>query len=231
MCVSIPMPQSRIPGAPSTAKRRRGAAFGRWLQRISLGLIALATVLYITGRTWEPARGLLVRVPGVGAAVFSDPVLQLPSWLKPAAKSTAEAPAPTAPVQTGTADLSGLSAELSAKQAEIAQAQRALDQKGAEQEALDQRLTERLEEVEARENQLKRLEANLSQLEIIRAMKPAAVTALFGTFTDDEALALLRYMENEEVASILGNLDSAKAATLFRKLGELKQTPATGVGS
>ncbi|HLO01850.1 MAG TPA: hypothetical protein VK191_01920 [Symbiobacteriaceae bacterium] len=224
--MSIPKPQVHIPGVSASAGKGRLAAFGRGLKRIFIGLIALTLILYLTGRLWEPARGLLAKTPGVGS-VFSSPVWQLPSWLRPAPKSTA--PAQPEPTKTGgTADLSGLSAELSAKQSQLDLAQQALDQKEKEQKALDQRLTERLQVVETRENQLKKLEANLSQVEIIRAMKPAATTALFAKFSDTEALALLRYMDNDEIAKILGDLDATRAATLFRKLGELKQTPATG---
>lgn len=224
--MSIPMPQPHIPGGPSNKGKGRLAAILRWVKRIFIGLIALALVLFLAGRLWEPARGLFAKAPGIGS-LFSKPVWQLPSWLKPAPK----APAPTQPGpsgQTGTADLSGLSAEISAKQSELATAQQALDQKEKEQKALDQRLTERLHDVETRENQLKGLEANLSQVEIIRSMKAASVTALFEKFSDTEALALLRYMDNDEVAQILSGLDASRAATLFRKLGDLKQTPATG---
>lgn len=201
------------------------AFLGKWLKRILIGLIALSLILYLAGRLWEPARGLLAKAPGIGAA-FSKPVWQLPSWLRPAPKEAA--PAQPEPKPTGTADLSGLSTQLTAQQAQLSLAQQALEQKELEQRAVEQRLNERLHEVEARETQLKRLEANLSQVEIIRAMKSAAVTALFERFSDTEAIALLRYMENEEVAQVLGGLDAARASTLFRKLGELKQTPATG---
>jgi Mg/Co/Ni transporter MgtE len=97
---------------------------------------------------------------------------------------------------------------------------------------VEARLNERQAAVEAREAQLKQVEANLSQLEVIRAMKPAAVTALFEKLSDTEVIALLRYMENEEVAQILTGLDTSRQATLFRKLGDLKQqqqqAPAAG---
>lgn len=224
--MSIPRPHPHIPAGSTAKGKGRLATVGRWLKRIFIGLIALVVILYFAGRLWEPARGILAKTPGVGS-VFSKPVWQLPSWLRPAPKEAAQTrPEPSA--QTGTADLSGLSAELSAKQSQLAMAQQALDQKEKEQKALDQRLTERLQEVEAREAKLKGLEANLSQVEIIRSMKAAAVIALFEKFSDTEAIALLRYMENDEVAQILSGLDTSRAATLFRKLGELKQTSATG---
>lgn len=223
--MSIPRPQPHISGGVTSRGKGRLAAVGRWLKRIFIGLIALCLILYVAGRLWEPARGLLAKVPGVGA-LFSKPVWQLPSWLRSAEQ--AGPPAQPEPTQTGTADLSGLSAELSAKQSQLDLAQQALDQKELEQKAVEQRIDERLKVVEEREKQIKRLEANLSQVEIIRSMKPAAVTALFANLSDTEAIELLRYMENEEVAQVLGGLDSARAATLFRRLGALKQSPATG---
>lgn len=223
--MSIPRPQPHIPGGSAASGKGRFANVRRWLKRIFIGLIALTLILYLAGRLWEPARGILAKAPGVGS-LFSKPVWELPSWLRPAPK--AAPPAQPEPSQTGTADLSGLSAELSAKQAQLDLTQQALDQKEKEQKVVEQRLNERLQEVEARENQLKKREANLSQVEIIRAMKPAAVTALFEKFSDTEAIDLLRYMENEEVGQILGSLAPERAATLFRRLGELKQTPATG---
>lgn len=221
--MSIPIPQPRIPGAPAKASKGR-SGFKRWFLRIWLGLLALALVLYLAGRLWEPARAILAKAPLVGGA-FQNPVADLPDWLKPTTPTPVAQPEPT---QTGTADLSGLSAQLSAQQAQLNLTQQALDQKEQEQKVRDQRLAERLQEVEAREKRIEQLEANLSQLEIIRAMKPTAVTAMFEQLTDDEALDLLRYMENEEAAQILGNLEAERAAELFRKLGELKQSAATG---
>jgi flagellar motility protein MotE (MotC chaperone) len=226
--VSIPIPQPRIPGAPNQAGKGRRTAFGRWLKRIALGLIALLLLIYLTGRLFEPARSLLVQTPGVGSALFKGPVWTLPDWLKPATRR----PAPSKPATSGKTDLSGLDAELSAKAGQINLTQQAVDQKEKELKAVEARLNERQAAVEAREAQLKQVEANLSQLEVIRAMKPAAVTALFEKLSDAEVIALLRYMENEEVAQILTGLDTSREATLFRKLGDLKQqeqqAPAAG---
>jgi flagellar motility protein MotE (MotC chaperone) len=222
--VSIPLPQSRIPGAPSVGSgRSKRQAIGKWLGRILIGLLAVLLAVYLLGRIVEPARARLVSLPGIGQALFGAPVWRLSDWLKSAPK-TPEA-SQTKP-SAANVDMSGLESELSAKLGQISLKEQAATQKEAELKAREERLDERQQAVESREAQLKKQEANLSQLEVVRAMKPAAVTELFTQLSDTEALNLLRYMENEEVAQILGNLPSPRAATLFRKLGELRQQPS-----
>lgn|GEM_PF-5239918 len=221
----------------------------RWLFWFILALVGLAGLTYLLGRTVEPVRLRLAKVPVVGQRLFAAPVWPI-LWNRPQIKP-AEKPASTPPgAATGTAAQPGaaqgststpptrpeyksleesLAARLAAAEAKEMQlkereaAIRALESELVKQQ---ERLNTALKETEALRVQLAgQLKTELDRVEIIRAMPRSQQTAQFSALTDDEAVTILKYMSTSEVGKILATMDPYRSARILYKLNLVVPAP------
>lgn len=230
---------------PSLAPLAPGARTGRsraWLMWLLLVLLVLAGVTYLLGRTVEPVRERLEALPAIGKPLFGQPVWPV-LWNKPAAPAGAEksttskgSGAPAQPVPaTGSnsaaaAELQELSDEAAARLA-AAEAkendlkQREADLKAREQDAarLQAELSQSLKQAEDLKKQLEaQLRTEQDRVEVFRAMGRTAQTQFLTAVTDDEVLAMLKYMTADEVGKVLERMDPYRAARLWARLPKVE---------
>jgi flagellar motility protein MotE (MotC chaperone) len=209
-----------IPGLSSLPPNRGGAS--RWFRRLLLVAVLLLGFTYVLGRTVEPLRLRLVGVPVAGKLLFAAPVWPV-LWNKPV---SAQIPAsrPTDKPVAGTAGVAALDAQVAKRLADVEQrendvARREAALKLAESAAADQQhaLDQGQAEAASLKAQLKgQLQTEQDRVEVIRSMKSAAVVQLFGVMSDDEVIAVLKYMRADEVGKILSGLDQMRSARLLR---------------
>ena len=226
--------------APAPAKGKGSGPRRRWWLWVLLLPLLLLGLIFLTGRMVEPVRAALAKVPVVGQPLFGKPVWPV-LWNKPATPETAaagqtktdaaqadeKAPAKSAvqdqmdaaAAQLAAADvkekdLKTREAALKAGQEELAKQQAKLAAQHAEVEGLKQQLSGQLR-------------TEKDRVEIVRAMSRTAQASFFGALTDEETLAILKYMTADEVAAILGKLDPYRAARLFERLPTVAPSAAT----
>jgi flagellar motility protein MotE (MotC chaperone) len=232
----------RGPGlSPLPPQRKRS---GRWLFWLVLIPLLLLGLTYLLGRTVEPVRVRLAKVPLAGNLLFGDKVWPI-LWNKPATPAKTPTPsasqgAPTTPTTTP-----GPSAAQTAAQQLLDQAQARL----AAAEAKENDLKKREADLKAQADQLKtqtdklakaqadveglkvqlqgQLRTEQDRVEIVRAMRSSAQVQFFSALTDDEAVAVLKYMSADEVSKILAGMDSYRAARIFYRLPTVAQPPTT----
>jgi flagellar motility protein MotE (MotC chaperone) len=220
--------------APAPSKGQKPKRRG-WLWALLLPLLLLG-LTYLSGRMVEPIRAVLAKVPVAGPALFAKPVWPI-LWNKPATPEAA-APTPqtgvtpgTTPSTPPTAD-TGLQRQIDEAAARLVAAE-AKETDLADREAAVQLLQEalakeqadlaaKLAAAEALTQKLQgQLRSEQDRVEIVREMSRTSQTQFFGALTDDEALAILKYMAADEVADILGKLDPFRAARLFQRLPQV----------
>lgn len=227
----------------------KGKRSGRWLLWLVLIPLLLLGLTYLLGRTVEPIRARLAQVPVAGKLLFGDPVWPI-LWNKPAtpakatdtAKQTTTTPAGQG-TATGTAGQTADPSQTAAKQL-LTEAETRL----AAAEAKETELKKREADLKTQETELKNQTVKLAQLtadtealktqlqgqlrteqdrvEIVRSMRAGSQAQFFSALTDDEAIAILKYMSAEEISRILAGMDSFRAARIFYRLPAIAQ-PAT----
>jgi flagellar motility protein MotE (MotC chaperone) len=208
--------RSHLPPNPGGASR--------WLRGLVIVAVLLLGLTYVFGRTVEPLRLRLVGVPVAGKLLFAGPVWPV-LWNKPV---SAQVPTsrPADKSAAGNAGVAALDAEVAKRLADVEQretdvARREAALKLAEPAAADQQRALDLGQAEAASLtvQLKgQLQTELDRVEVVRSMKSAAVVQLFGVMTDDEVIAVLKYMRADEVGKILSGLDQTRSARLLRRM-------------
>lgn len=226
--------------APAPAKGKSPRR--RWWLWVLLIPLLLLGLTYLAGRLIAPAQGALAKVPAIGQPLFGKPVWPI-LWNRPAAPPAATATEPAQPAagnQTGqqTPLNPALQNEVDAAQAVIAAAgakeqdlaarEAALKVAEAELSKLQSKLASDQAEVAGLKQQLAgQLRTEKDRVEVVRAMSRTSQATFFGALTDDEALAILKYMTADEVAAILGKLDPYRAARLFERLPLVAPTATT----
>lgn len=227
----------------------KGKRSGRWLLWLILIPLLLLGLTYLLGRTVEPIRARVADMPVAGKLLFADPVWPI-LWNKPA---TPAKPADTAKQATTAPAGQGAATATSGQATDPSQtaAKLLLDQAQARlaaAEAKETELKKREADLKAQETQLKDQTVKLAQLtadtealrtqlqgqlrteqdrvEIVRAMRAGSQAQFFSALTDDEAVAILKYMTAEEISRILAGMDSFRAARIFYRLPTMAQ-PAT----
>jgi flagellar motility protein MotE (MotC chaperone) len=221
------------PGKGKSSRRRW------WLWVLLLPLLLLG-LTYLTGRMVEPVRAVLAKVPAVGQPLFGKPVWAV-LWNKPATPKTATAERPKtdaaqagekAPANSAVQDqMDAAAARIAAadvKETDLKTREAAL-KAGQEELAKQQaKLAAQQAEVAGLKQQLAgQLRTEKDRVEIVRAMSRTAQASFFGALTDDETLAILKYMTADEVAAILGKLDPYRAARLFERLSTVAPSATT----
>jgi flagellar motility protein MotE (MotC chaperone) len=229
----------RGPGlSPLPPQRKRS---GRWLLWLLLIPLLLLGLTYLLGRTVEPVRARLAQVPLAGNLLFGDKVWPI-LWNKPSApaKTANPAPASTTPattaqpsagqtaVQTLLDQAQARLAAAEAKENELKQREANLKTQEAQLKAQTDKLAQTQADVEGLKVQLQgQLRTEQDRVEIVRAMRSSAQVQFFGALTDDEAVAVLKYMTADEISKLLGSLDPYRAARLFYRLPTVTQPPTT----
>jgi flagellar motility protein MotE (MotC chaperone) len=211
------------PGSPGLSSPNRGGA-SRWLRGLMLVAVLLLGFTYVLGRTVEPLRLRLVGVPLAGKLLFAAPVWPV-LWNKPV-KAQAPTSRPADKPVAGNAGVAALDAQVAKRLADVEQrendvARREAALKLAEPAADERQRMLDLGQAEAASLtvQLKgQLQTELDRVEVVRSMKSAAVVQLFGGMTDDEVVAILKYMRADEVGKILSDLDQTRSVRLLRRI-------------
>jgi flagellar motility protein MotE (MotC chaperone) len=239
-------PLSSVPGGglrgPGLAPLppTRGGKSRRWLLWLLLVPLLFLAFTYLLGRTVEPVRARLAGLPAAGKALFGAPVWPI-LWNKPLAKpATAAKAAPAANPSTPGAvaateaspEVQKLADEAAARLAAAEVKENTLKERDAALKAREQELAKQqslLNQAQADVEGLKlQLQAQLrseqDRVEVYRNMGRNFQAQFLSTLTDDEILALLKYMDAEEAGKALERLDSYRAARLFERLSSVQRT-------
>ncbi|HYF78517.1 MAG TPA: hypothetical protein VD973_15370 [Symbiobacteriaceae bacterium] len=229
--------------SPLAPKGKRGGRWLLWLLLISLLLVGLT---YVAGKTVEPVRERLEAIPLAGPLLFDEvwPIL----WNKPA---TPEAKAPAGEPAGGQSTAPGTTAG-GTPSAQDSALSKLMDEAAARlalAEAEEARLKQLETDVKAREEAVKKLQAQLDKavaentalkvqlegqlrseldkVEFVRNMSRTQQAAFFEALTDSEVVRILKYMTAEEIGKILGSMNPYRAARIFDLMPALAQPPTT----
>lgn len=230
----------------ATMPKATGRRSRKWLLWLLTVLLLTLGMTYLLGRTVERVRAAFENVPAIGKPLFGAPVWQMP-WSKkgtdaadePARSAPAQgADKPAAPAQgagkqpavtpgatpsgeleTRIAEAAAIIAAAEAKEKDIKAREAALKLKedGLAKEA--GKLAAKQAEAEALTLQLQgQLRAEQDRVEVVRSMSRSAQAQFMNALTDDEVLAILKYLTADEVAKLLEKMDPYRAARLFQRL-------------
>jgi flagellar motility protein MotE (MotC chaperone) len=184
-------------------------------------------------------------VPLAGNLLFGDKVWPIlwnksstpakPATQAPAPASQSNAPSATtqpSPSQTAAQSLLDQAqarlAAAEAKENELKQRETALKTQEAQLKAQTDKLAQTQADVEGLKVQLQgQLRTEQDRVEIVRSMRSSAQVQFFGALTDDEAVAVLKYMTADEISKILAGMDPYRSARLFYRLPTVAQPPTT----
>lgn len=215
--------------APTTAK----GSWWRWVRRLVLGVLLLLGLGYVLGRTVEPVRQRLERIPLAGEPLFGEGVWPI-LWNRPPQATEEEAPPAPVPALSGASlfetptvpGLTPMENDLATRLAEVTLREAAVGEREALLQAQEEMIAEQLrksDQLMAETLALKaRLEGQLKgeqdRVAVVKAMKSSAATQLFGAMSDEEAVAMLKYLTPEEAAKILSGMEAERSLRILRLL-------------